>query len=209
MAALLVALTAGCASSPTMRSDVVRFHEWRADAPLSFAIRAPEPLTGSLERRSHEQRVRERLIALGFVEADAAGARYQVAMEIRLVSEPQQVIEYWPAPGPWPGYGWGPGLWIGPRMSHPWRYTPWWGMPPPAIAYDATRVRHEVRIDLFDVRLEPAPGRKVWESRAVAYAMTESTARLVPGLIEAAFTGFPGDNGVTRHLDVLLPAPPK
>jgi hypothetical protein len=201
-----VALAAGCASSPTMRSDVVRFHAWQSAEPFSFAMRAPEPPTGSLEQRSYQQRVRERLTALGFVETDAASARYQVAMEIRVAPEPRRVTEYWPPIGP---YGWVPGPWIGPRYGYPWRYDPWWGMPPAPIAYDTTTVRHELRIDLFDVRVEPAPGRKVWESRAVAYAASESTARLMPGLIAAAFAEFPGENGATRRVEVPLPASPR
>ena len=206
-AAALAVLAVGCASTPTMRADVVRFHAWQAAEPLSFAMRAPVPVTGSLEQRSYEQQVRDRLVSLGFVEADVASARYQVAMEIRVVSEPRRVTEYWPPAGPWPGpYGWGSGPWIGPRYGYPWRYDPWWGIPPAPISYDTTLVRHELRLDLFDVRLEPAPGRKVWESRAVAYATSESAPRLVPGLVEAALSGFPGDSGTTRRVEVPLPA---
>ncbi len=209
-AAALAALAVGCASPPTMRSDVVRFHAWQAAEPLSFALRAPEPITGSLEQRSYQQLVRERLIALGFVEADASSARYQVAMDIRVVPEPRRFTEYWPPVGAWPGYGWGMGPWIGPRYGYPWRYDPWWGIPPAPIAYDTTMFRHELRVDLFDVRVESAPGRKVWESRAVAYATSESTPRLVPGLVAAAFADFPGESGATRRVEVPLPAvPPK
>lgn len=198
-AAALVALAAACASPPTMRSDVVRFHAWQAAEPLSFAMRAPEPLTGSLERRSYQQLVRDRLIALGFVEADPSSARYQVAMDIRVAPEPRRVTEYWPAAAPWP--------WIGPRFGYPLRYDPWWGMPPAPIAYDTTLFRHELRVDLFDVRVEPSPGRKVWESRATAYASSESTVRLMPGLVGAAFAEFPGESGTTRRIEVPLPAP--
>ena len=203
LAVALAALVAGCASPPTMRSDVVRFHAWQAAEPLSFAIRAPEPSTGSLERRSYQQLVRDRLVSLGFVEADASSARYQVAMDVRVVPEPRRVTEYWPPVGPWPG------PWIGPRYGYPWRYDPWWGIPPAPIAYDTTLFRHELRVDLFDVRVEPSPGRKVWESRAVAYANSESTPRLMPGLVAAAFADFPGESGTTRRVEVPLAAPPR
>lgn len=199
VAAVLVVLAAGCASPPMMRSDVVRFHAWQAAEPLSFALRAPEPLTGSLEQRSYQQLVRDRLIALGFVEVDASSARYQVAMEIRVAPEPRRVTEYWPAAAPWP--------WIGPRFGYPLRYDPWWGMPPVPIARDTTVFRHELRVDLFDVRIEPSPGRKVWESRAAAYASSESTVRLMPGLVAAAFAGFPGESGATQRVEVPLPVP--
>jgi hypothetical protein len=210
--AAAVVLVAGCATTPTMRSEVVRFHAWQGAEPLTFAMRAPEPSTGSLEQRSYQQLVRERLVLLGFAEADAAAsARYQVAMEIRVVPEPRRVTEYWPPAGGWPGpFGWGAGPWIGPRPGYPyWRHDPWWGFPPAPMSYDTTLFRHELRVDLFDVRVEPAPGRKVWESRAVAYATSESTPRLMPGLVAAAFSGFPGDSGTTRRVEVPLPAAPE
>jgi hypothetical protein len=211
LAVAALALAAGCASTPSMRSEVVRFHAWEAAEPLTFALRAPEPSTGSLELRSYQQLLRERLVALGFVEADPAGARYQVAMEIRVVAEPRRVTEYWPPGGPWMGpTGWGPGPWLGPRPGYPfWRYDPWWGFPPAPISFDTTLFRHELRVDLFDVRVEPAPGRKVWESRAVAFAASESTPRLMPGLVAAAFADFPGESGSTRRVDVPLPVPAK
>ncbi len=65
----------------------------------------------------------------------------------------------------------------------------------------------ELRIDLFDVRVEPAPGRKVWEARVSAFAASESTPRLMPGLVEAAFAGFPGDSGTSQRVEVPLPVP--
>ncbi len=209
VAAVALVALGGCATTSTMRGEVVRFHAWRADAPLSFALRAPEPATGSLERRSYQQQVRDRLVALGFSEADAASARYQVAMEIRVTPEPRRITEYWPGPGAWPSpWGIGPGPWIGPRGPYPyWRYDPWWGFPPTPVAYDTTLYRHELRVDLFDMRVEPAPGRKVWEARVSAFAADESTPRLMPGLVEAAFAGFPGDSGTTRRVEVPLPAP--
>lgn len=213
--ALLLLMTLGlgaCAAPPSLRSEVVLFHAWQAGEPMSFAIRTPAPAVGSLEHRSYEGLLRERLLALGFVEAPSGVARYQVEFAYTAVSEARRYTDlYWPYGGP--GLGGAPGIGPGPWLARPgypyWRYDPLWGMPPMPVVRDETVMRHELRVDLFDVRAEPAPGRKVWESRAAAYAQTEALPRLMPGLATAVFSAFPGESGSTRRVDVPLPQAPR
>jgi hypothetical protein len=209
--ALLAAIAAGCASTPTMQGEVTRFHAWQAAEPLTFAFAPTPQQAGSLEHRSYEQLVRDRLATHGFAEAPAQDARYRVTVEYQAIPEPRRVTD-WYTPGGWygpPGMGWGAGPWIGPRPFSPfWRYDPWWGWPPLPVSYDVTVVRHELRLGLFDVRVEPPPGRKVWESRSAAIATGESMPRLMPGLVEAALADFPGESGATRRVEVPLPSPP-
>ena len=206
--ALASLVLAACAGPPTMRGEVVLFHEWRAAEPMSFAIRTTPPTAGSLEHRSYEALLRERLLALGFVEAPPAVARFHVEFAYAAVGEARRYTDpYWP-PG-WQGSGFGPGPWLARPGVPYWRYDPLWGMPPMPVVRDETVVRHELRVDLFDVRVEPVPGRKVWESRAAAYAQTESMPRLMPGLATAVFSVFPGESGSTRRVDVPLPQAPR
>jgi hypothetical protein len=210
LALLVLAVLAGCASPPTMRGEVVRFHQWQGEPPLTFAFRPTPEQAGSLEHRSYQQLVRERMLAAGFAEASADAARYRVVLDVRATPEPRQTTEYWPplgwGTGPWMGAG----PWIGPRPFGPaWRYDPFWGMPSTPIVRDTTIWRHELRVDLFDVRAEPPPGRKVHETRAVAFATSESMPRLMPGLVAAAFAEFPGETGSTRRVEVPLPDLPR
>ncbi len=205
--ACLAACLAACASPPMLRSDVVLFHDWQPAEPMSFAIRTPPPAVGVLEHRSYEALLRQRLLALGFVESPMAAARFQVEFAYGTVSEARQYVDTYGASA-WPGYGVGPGPWLA-RPGYPyWRYDPLWGMPPMPIVRDETLVRHELRVDLFDVRVEPAPGRTVWESRASAYAQTEAMPRLMPGLVTAVFSAFPGESGSTRRIQVPLSVAP-
>ena len=202
-------LLAGCASAPTLRSEVVRFHAWQGAEPLSFAFRPTALQAGSLEHRSYEQLVRERLLALGFFEADAAVARYRVALDYRATPEPFRSTEYWPPVpmGTIPGV-WGPGPWLGPRPYYPYgRYSPWWGVPPTPIVRESTVYRHQLRVDLVDTRAGAQAGGTVFESRASAIASIESMPRLMPGLVAAVFLEFPGENGSTRRVEVPLPEP--
>ncbi|MCX7230684.1 MAG: DUF4136 domain-containing protein [Burkholderiales bacterium] len=202
--AVMAAGLAACASAPVMRSEVLRFHAWQPAEPMSFAIRTAAPASGTLEHRSYEGLLRERLLALGFVEAPAAVARFQVEFAYVASSEVRRFTDsYWPMA--MPGYGFGPGPWLARPGAPYWRYDPLWGMPPMPVVRDETVVRHELRVDLFDVRAEAPPGRKVWESRAAAYAPTESLPRLMPGLATAVFSAFPGESGSTTRVDVPLP----
>lgn len=205
--ACLAAGLAACASQSMLRSDVVLFHDWQPVEPMSFAIRTPPPAVGVLEHRSYEALLRQRLLALGFVELPMAEARFQVEFGYGTVSEARRYIDTYGASA-WSGYGVGPGPWLA-RPGYPyWRYDPLWGMPPMPIVRDETVVRHELRVDLFDVRIEPAPGRAVWESRVSAYAQTEAMPRLMPGLVTAVFSAFPGESGSTRRIPVPLPETP-
>jgi hypothetical protein len=204
LVALMAAGLAACTAAPVMRGEVVRFHAWQPAEPMSFAIRTAAPSIATLEHRSYEGLLRERLLALGFVEAPAAAARIQVEFTYVASSEVRRFTDSF-LPMPMSGYGFGPGPWLARPGAPYWRYDPLWGMPPMPVVRDETVVRHELRVDLFDVRAEAPPGRKVWESRASAYAPTESLPRLMPGLATAVFSAFPGESGSTRRVEVPLP----
>jgi hypothetical protein len=205
-AALLAALLAACAGAPTLRTEVVRFHAWQALEPLAYVVRTPEPAVGVLEHRSYVAMLRERLSGLGFVEAPAASARYAVTFSTTLVSQVRRYSD-WGGLYSWPGLGFGPGPWLARPGLPYWRLDPMWGLPPSTpVIRDETVARHELRVDLYDLQAEPGAGRKVWEARATAYASTEAWPSLMPGLIAAVFSGFPGDSGRTRRIDVPLDA---
>jgi len=213
MACLLAAaLAAGCASPPTLRTEVTRFHRWEAAEPRTVAFRRDAPSAQTLESLSYERIVAQQLAALGFTEAASPGARYQAVFGFRATPEPRRVTEYWQPGGFGIGGGFWPGPWLGPRLGHPYpygRFDPLWSMPPVPIARDITVWRHELTLDLYDMHTDAPAGRKVYEARAVAVATSEAMPRLVPGLVSAALADFPGSSGETRQIEVELPAPPR
>lgn len=197
-------LLAGCSTPPTVPGEVARFHRWERAEPLTVAFRRTPEQAASLEYRSYEQRLRERLLAAGFTEAEPGRARYEAALEFRAAPQPRVTAEWW---APYGAFGhpgaFGPGPWFGPRPLYPYgRWDPFRAMP---LVRDLTVWRHEVRVDLFDVRAGAPGGTKVHEARAVAVAANESLPRLVPGLIDAALAEFPGESGASRTVDVPLP----
>jgi len=200
-----VLLAAGCAGVPSVPGEVTRFHRWENAEPRTVAVRTDPQRAGSLEHASYEAHLRERLVALGFAAAPLAEARYQVSLEVSATPEPRRVVDMWMPGfhGPAPGWGgWGPGF-------HPYsRFDPWWGFPPAPIVTDLTVWRHDVRVDLWDMRVGPAGGSKVFEATATASAQSEALPRLVPGLVDALLSGFPGPSGVTNRVEVLLPPRP-
>jgi hypothetical protein len=211
IACLLAAvLAAGCASPPTLRTEVTRFHRWEAAEPRTVAFRRETPSAQTLESRSYERLVAEQLVALGFTEADVPGARFQVAFGYRATPEPRRVTEYWQPGGFGVGGGSWSGPWLGPRVGLPFpygRFDPLWSMPPVPMARDITVWRHELTLDLYDMRADAPAGRKVYEARAIAVADSEAMPRLMPGLVVSALADFPGTSGETRRLEVALPVP--
>ena len=205
MGLVAIAGLAGCVS-PTLRSEVTAFHRWDDPPPRSYAFLSDPKLEQSLEHRSYERLVAQRLAALGFAETAPASARFQVAFEYRAVPEPYRYTEYW-YPGAYgPGFPMGP--WIGPRTLYGYPYgrlDPLWAMPPVPMTRDTTVWRHLLRVDLFDLRDAPPPGKKAWEATAVAVAASEALPRLMPSLVQAVFSDFPGPSGITRRIEVPLP----
>jgi len=198
-------LTTGCAGVPSVPGEVTRFHRWENAEPRTVAVRADPQRAGSLEHASYEAYLRERLAALGFSAAPLPEARYQVSLAVSATPEPRRMVDMWTPvfPGPLPRWGgWGSG-------SYPYsRFDPWWGMPPAPIVTDLTVWRHDVRVDLWDMRVGPAGGSKVFEATASAVTQSEALPRLVPALVDALLSGFPGPSGVTLRVEVPLPPRP-
>ena len=165
--ALAAAMVAGCASPPMLHAEVTRFHRWQAGEPRSFVIERSSGQQDSLEHRSYEQRVADRLTALGFVAADPTTARYRVTLDYQATPVPYHQTEYWPSASMGFGVPFGP--WPTMRPLHPWgfgAYDPWgpWGAwPSVPITRQGTAYRHVLRVDLYDLRAALPQDRKVFE----------------------------------------------
>lgn len=203
----LAAVLAGCASTPTMRAEVTRFHRFESQPPRTFAIGTASAQASSLEYRSYADLVRQQLIALGFTEANAEAARYRVEFDTQVTADLNRSWAMGPAYG---AYGWPDGPWPGPGRPLPYRWPAYpggWGVPAVAIPMDVTVWVHTLRMTIIEAL--PVAGmspRPVFESNAVARALEPALPRLMPGLVEAVFRGFPGMDGTTQVIEVPLPA---
>jgi hypothetical protein len=208
-------LLAGCAAQLPIRADVTAFHQWQGEPPLTFSFRRTTDQLESLEHRSYEDLVAARLVSLGFEPvADAAAARYHVALRYSTSTQTQQRVEYPFHPAPFPAFHpafhpglhpgfWGPGPFgYGPFFPH----DPWlWGPPMPLVR-DVTWVTHLLRVDLFDTRGAARDGPKVWEASSTVSTPRMGLPEAMPVLVTALFDGFPGPAGRTRQVSVARAA---
>lgn len=198
-AALVVA---GCTSSLTAR--VQRFNAMPAPQGQSFIVVPAEAGDrGGLEFGQYADHVRRNLIAQGYREAASRG---DATLVVRLgygVDQGRQIVEEWPNP-------WGYGRFGRPYYSRfgyfggrraPFRfgwYDPFFGDPFGADV--SVRTVYTAFLDL-DIR-RATDDQSLFEGFAEARAGTDELQVLVPNLIEAMFTGFPGNNGERVRITV-------
>lgn len=210
LATLLVAaaglLLSGCAT--TLHNDVTVFHQWPADLQdKSYVFETPPPAEDTLEHRSYLGMVSNELAKLGFNQAaNPADAKLKVAMHFSTIDRPTRELQADPFMSPYYG-GYGP--W-GPRFGWPYRYRyygfyrgyydPWfWGGP---MEYREV-IRHNYERQL-NVSINSLAGKKLFEVTVQNTSRKQSTPAVMPALVQSAFTGFPGENGKARRVDLEI-----
>ena len=209
--AALLAL-GGCATG--LPTQVSRYQAMPAPAGQSFAIEAADPEDrGGLEFSRYAELVRRHLIAQGYSEANSP---QQASLLVSLgygVDEGRQQVVSRPALGYGRfGYGGYGGFGYRPywsryggygRLRSPFYYgwdDPFWYSsgfgPDPIRAYTV----YKSQLDLDIVRR--ADKYQLFDGRARARSQTDELGTLVPNLIEAMFTNFPGTNGETVKITV-------
>jgi hypothetical protein len=201
VAAALTLLLGGCAT--TIRSDVTTFHQWPADLQdKSYVFEAPPAQDDTLELRSYQNLVRGELARLGFHDAGASGTpTLKVSMRFTTTDVPVQVIR---AVDPFfyssarfgfyrpyrRGY-WGGG-WYSPF------YDPFWGGMPMYEEYSYHNYRREVQVAIKSA----ADNRRLFDVTVHNLSREMSTPAMMPALVQSAFEGFPGPNGVARRIEL-------
>jgi hypothetical protein len=202
-AAMLLMALAACATP--FKADVSRFQsQLPAPEGQTFAIVADDPaLAGGLEFAQYAGLVQDRLAKVGYTPVQGpAEATLIVHFDYGVDNGRDRVRStgfgrspYW---GPW--YGYSPyyrpyypyGTWGGP-----WHYG--WYDPFFDSGVDVTTVYTSgvsLKID------RAADGERVFEGKAEAVSTSNRLQYLVPNLIEAMFTGFPGNSGETVRITV-------
>lgn len=200
-------LAGGCASY--LSADVTSFHQLPPDNRLagrSFLIEPAAEQKQSLEFRAYADLVRQALIRQGLTAAAGPGADLAVAVAYSLDSG-RPVTYGYPAYGYTsfgPVWGWVPHHGPGGQIRYVQAVTYPVGYGVVGTNYSQSVLyRRELRVDVTD-RQPGANGAKLFEGRAVSEGEVGALAPVMPALVQALFSDFPGPNGVTRRVSVRL-----
>lgn len=196
-------LMALAACTQSFNADVSRFQsQLPAPQGQSFAVVADDPaLAGGLEFSQYARLVSDRMAALGYTPAASPEqatmlVRFDYGVDKgreRVRSAPRAFRDpYW---GSWYGYG-RTGYWGASRFG-PWGYgwyDPW---------FDEGVESYTVYTSGISMKIDRrADGARLFEGEAEAVSTSNRLPYLVPNLVEAMFTDFPGNSGETVRISV-------
>ena len=196
--AALLALSACATGVPT---KVARFQAMPAPQGQSFVIQPVDPDDqGGLEFSQYAGLVRQQLIAQGFSEAASpAEATLVVTMDYGVDDGQTRIVTFPRGPSAWrygryyPGFGY--------YRRHPF----YWGWHDPFLdsPFDDDIHAYTVYTSFLDMDIKrTADGQSVFEGTAKAQSRTDALPRLVPSLVQAMFTDFPGRSGEVIKITV-------
>jgi hypothetical protein len=206
LAAVLTVAAGLSACAPTFTAQVARFQVLPPPAGQTFTI---EPFdankVGGLEFATFSGFVRQEMIAHGFTESVNPATATWVTKFDYGVGPGRTMVESTPGYGGWgPGYGYGRyGGWggYGGYGFGGWGGYGGWGAPQ---VYSTTTYAAwaEVHID------RAADKASLFEGRAQTNTSSNALTSLVPNLVRAMFTNFPGVSGETVTITFDPTKPP-
>jgi Domain of unknown function (DUF4136) len=201
------------ACAQNFQANVNRFQALPAAQGQSFYIRAADPkLDGGLEFAQYARLVGDRLATYGYTTAASADKASLVVTVGYGVDEGKERLRSTPGFGSY-GYGYGSPFYSG--FGYGGRHHRWHGGYYAHGFYDPflySGFQNEVESytvftsDLVMNIEKSGSGERVFEGKAKAMSLNDNLTYLVPNLIDAMFTGFPGNSGETVKITV---APPK
>lgn len=203
--AALLALSACATGFP---AQVQRFQAMPAPQGQSFVIQPAEAdRAGSLEFAQYADHVRQHLIGLGYAEAPSASAATMIVSLDYGVDDGRERVVARPDPFYSPfGYRrpfYSRFGYFG-RRRHPFYYgwhDPFLYGPFGSRGYDIDS--YTVYTSFLDLDIRRASdGQSLFEGLAQARSRSNELPVLVPNLVEAMFTGFPGNSGETVRITV-------
>jgi Domain of unknown function (DUF4136) len=214
-APLALLAVGGCAQNFNAR--VNRFQAMPAPQGQSFFVRSGDAkLDGGLEFSQYAGLVSQRLTGLGYVAAPSADKASLVVTVAYGVDQGKEKIRSTPS---FSGYGscfgyydpWCRGLGYGAFGSpYAWRGGRYaYGFYDPFLFgggfHDDVESYTVFTSDLTMKIEKNGSGERVFEGNAKAMSLNDNLTYLVPNLIEAMFTGFPGNSGETVKITVAPP----
>ena len=192
---------AGCATP--FRADVARFQQLPAPQGQSFFITSDNPdLRGGIEFSQYAGLVAKELSDEGYVQAsDPASADLAVTLDYNVDNGRERVVSTGSGFGP--GFGYSPFGYYGYSPYYRSRFA--FGFYDPFIygagyndvsSYTVYTSDLEMKIDRV------ADNKRLFEGKAEAQSRSKNLQYLVPNLVEALFTDFPGQSGETVRISI-------
>lgn len=215
-APLALLAATGCAQN--FNAKVSRFSAMPAPQGQSFFVKAADPeQAGGLEFGQYAQLVSGKLTSLGYQPAATPEAATLVVSldygvddgKDRLRTVPGSSFgrynNCWGYYDPWcRGVGFRPYSWRYGRFAYGWSDPFLFGS-----GFNDEVESYTVYTSGVDMKIERKSGERLFEGSAKAQSLNNDLTYLVPNLIEAMFTGFPGNSGETVKITVPPPAKKK
>jgi uncharacterized protein DUF4136 len=206
LAAPLAMLALAACTTP-FRADVARFQQMPAPQGQSFYIQpADDEKSGGLEFATYANLIAAELSLYGYAAASSAeDATLVVTMEYSVDNGRERIVT---SPGYHRGYWGHRSLFYSPYYDRfGWRSPYYRGWYDPffdgGFGYPEVR-SYTLYTSELDLRIaRTADGEPVFEGRARARSRNDALTELVPNLVEAMFTDFPGNSGEEVRITVL------
>ncbi len=209
----------GCATD--FHANVARFQRLPAPQGQTYAIQPTNPMDrGGLEFATYANEVSGHLAQLGYRPA-TPGAPADMIVQLGYgVDHGQQKVTTTPGFGGYGGYGpgWGGfgggfgygrfggfGGFGGRGWGYGWGGFGGWG---DGFGYPDVE-SYTIYSSMLTMNITRADGARLFEGRARAHSTTDDLTHIVPNLIEAMFTGFPGNSGQDIRITVAPRQKPK
>jgi hypothetical protein len=201
----LALLALGACATP-FNADVSRFQELPAPQGQTFAIRAANPANaGSIEFGQYAALVAQELQKVGYVPASGDTADMTVSLDYAVdAGKERDILRRDPFYDPY----WGFGSFYRPyivRTRRGARYV--MGFYDPFLYSGFNRPYDVDSFTVYTANLDlkidrNGDGKRLFEGKAEAKSRSNKLPYLVPNLVEAMFTGFPGNGGETVRISV-------
>jgi hypothetical protein len=198
-----VALLALGACAQPFKADVARFQALPAPNGESFTIQASDPkLQGGLEFSQYAALVSQRLSEQGYRPASSASdATLLVTLDYDVDNGRERIRS---SPGGGFGFGYADYGFYRPYYGryHPFGFR--YGFHDPFFGGGYGQIdSYTIYSSELEMQIErTANGERVFEGTAKAISSDDDLTYLVPNLVEAMFTGFPGNSGETVRITI-------
>jgi hypothetical protein len=202
MALVPLALAGLAACTSPFRADVSRFEaQLPAPAGQTFTVVSDDPaLAGGIEFHMYAQQVADHMAALGYAPVNDPEAADMIVSFGYGVDGGRERVRSSGLSDPWWGgwYGYRP---YGYRGYYGRAYSPWgWGWN--SGWYNDT-YSYTIYTSGIDMKIDRrTDGQRMFEGRAQAISTSNRLQYLVPNLVDAMFTGFPGNSGETVRISI-------
>ena len=199
-APLLLAALAACAAP--FKADVSRFQaHLPAPEGHTFAVVADDPeLAGGLEFAQYADYVEAEMTELGYTQAAPETADLLVRFDYGVDDGRERVVSSGFSRDPF----WDP--WYRPYGYYRpyYRHSAWgYGWYDPFFDYGPDVRSYTVYTSGIDLKIDRrSDGERLFEGKAEAVSRSNRLQYLVPNLVDAMFTDFPGDSGETLRISI-------